>query len=144
MAPYCPIVHATSRYLLLLCCGILAACSSSVPDSSQFGSADGVGGTDVGFQADITAAGTDSAVAADAGPVDAGPADVAVAGATCYAALNCLLEKKQWRPGKAPPKDGTCMAGMEDEETMQSDALVGCVQTACKAQFDAWDSGGAA
>ena len=163
MARFSLFTPITAAALLAACWALPSACSNAVPDSSQFVTADGVSGADTGTLADagpavtdISAAGSedatpiasDSAVVADGGPVDAGapdagPTDTAAKGATCYEALNCLLEKKQWRPGKPPPKDGTCMAGMVDEEAMQSDALVGCVQTACKAEFDAWDTAGA-
>ena len=146
----------TSRLCVSLppaCCLLLfAACGNSVPDSSQFGAADtansgdGGGLGDSAVTADSSGGPSDSSPT-DAGPIDAGTSDAgapdAGASPTCFEALNCLLEKKQWTPGKAPPKDGSCMAGMVDDEAMQSDALVGCVQTTCKTEFDAWDKGGA-
>ncbi len=125
---------------------LLSGCGNTVPPASEFGNADGATGADQGTIGDSVVADTDKTTADTAAKDDdvtTPPEDVASAAPTCFEALNCMLEKKEWTPGKPPPKDGSCMKGMVDEETLQADELVGCVQTKCETEFDAWDTGGA-
>lgn len=158
--------HLTVSMTFAVAAALLGStgCGQDVPPSSEFGSADSGAGGDLGSLSDTTVgdAGSDDVGTTFVGPAtDAGVADASGgakdAGApakdtaasqdaggspTCYEALNCLLEKKEWTPSKPPPEDGACMKGMVESETKQADELVACVHTECKTQFEAWESGG--
>ncbi|MBM4352402.1 MAG: hypothetical protein FJ109_01180 [Deltaproteobacteria bacterium] len=65
------------------------------------------------------------------------------AGPTCYEGLQCLVDMKTWTPGKPIPQGG-CLEGISESEMAQVDDLMGCVGDHCKAEFEAFDQGGAA
>lgn len=133
-----------------------AGCSSEVPAPNQFAtSTDGTGAQDAGGLGDAGALADgraldaaqppDATKTADTGAADAGAADTGAVDAggspTCFEALDCLLKKKLWKPGDTLPTTGDCMSGIEDSEAMEADALLGCVKTACKTEFDAFYEG---
>lgn len=132
-------IHALCLALLLPC----AACAKDPLPAGQFAAADVAATSD--------AAGLGDGATADDGPADsAGGADTAAvdaaaevaAGPTCHAALECLIAKKQWQPGQPPPDKAACTKGMSDDEAMQMDAVLGCVDGQCGKELDAWDKGG--
>ncbi len=112
----------------------VAACSGDVPSGAEFALDTGSAVADSGSIGDAdTQTTADSTVVLDAS-----------GSPSCHAALDCLLQKKLWKPGDALPKSGDCMAGIKDDQAMEIDALLGCVKTVCKTEFDAFYAGTAA
>jgi hypothetical protein len=67
-------------------------------------------------------------------------AEAVPAGRSCYDALHCLLDLKNWRPGM-PTSRGDCTKDMSADEISQSEKVLGCVDANCKAQFESWRDG---
>lgn len=68
-------------------------------------------------------------------------ADVELASPTCFEALQCLMDKKEWAVGDEIPQDD-CTGNMSEEQTMETDALLGCMSAQCQSEYDAWRSAG--
>ena len=125
--------------VVVLAIGLGGGCSGGVPEANA-------------FAGDATAQ-DDTATALDSAPADSAPADsattpdsgavsdIAANAPSCHVALACLLKQKLWKPGQPVPKTGDCMAGVEDDQAMEIDALLGCVKTTCKSEFDAFYDG---
>lgn len=69
------------------------------------------------------------------------PAEAFPSGPTCYDALYCLMDLKNWTPGK-PTTATDCTKNISVYEMGQIDALLSCVDASCVKEFEAWEEGG--
>lgn len=101
------------------------------------GDAAGGEGPDVPTGTEDTAAALDTPGNTDLSP-DTLPGD----GPTCYEALTCLVNLKNWSGGEAIPSESDCLAGIGDVEMGDVDGVLGCVDTQCADEFIAFEDGG--
>ncbi len=113
-------------WLLILALLATASCSS--------GDAAG-GGADIAGDIDDSGSGAETAAP------DTAPELPAVTGPTCFEALTCLVDMKNWQGGPIP-SESDCLQAIDDEEMGDVDALLGCMDTQCTDEFTAFDSGG--
>ncbi|MBM4372111.1 MAG: hypothetical protein FJ098_10685 [Deltaproteobacteria bacterium] len=62
-------------------------------------------------------------------------------GPTCFEGLTCLVDLKNWRGGGLPERSD-CLVGMGSGEMDGVDAVLGCVDAFCTAEFEAFEEGG--
>jgi hypothetical protein len=108
---------------------VLAGCSS--------GDAAGGGGPDVPGAEEDAAAPLDTRAQPDVAP-DTPPGT----GPTCYEALTCLVDLKNWSGGEVLPSESDCLEGIGDLEMGDVDAVLGCVDSQCADAFVAFEAGG--
>ncbi|MFH1531501.1 MAG: hypothetical protein ABIK09_12305 [Pseudomonadota bacterium] len=106
----------------------LAACSTGDPA--------GGGDPDLSGSAEDTPAGAEDTALPEVAP-DTPPGP----GPTCYEALTCLVDLKNWTGGP-PPSESDCLQGIDDQEMGDVDALLGCLDTQCAGEFVAFEEGG--
>ncbi len=107
----------------------LASCSN--------GDAAGSGNLDVGGGSEDTNAAADTAGAPDAAPDT--PAGI---GPTCYEALTCLVDLKNWAGGPVQPSESDCLEGIADLEMGDVDSVLVCMESQCADEFVAFEDGG--
>jgi hypothetical protein len=123
----------TCRAIILLTISLMAGACVESPDpwKPDGGPADTllqeVAAADVRAVPETTAAETTAEVVPE----------VAVPEPTCFEALDCLVQKKEWTVG-SPFPEGDCTEGMSEEQTAEMDALLLCVAESCQANYDAW------
>jgi hypothetical protein len=67
--------------------------------------------------------------------------EIALASPTCFEALECLMNKKEWKVGEEFP-DGECTDNMTQAQTIETDALLGCMSLECQPEYDGWRAAG--
>ncbi len=87
--------------------------------------------------------GSEDMAASDAGEITERVPDTSTGeGPSCYEALTCLVDLKNWHGGPVGPSESDCLEGISDTEMDDVDAYLGCVEARCSAEFVAFEAGG--
>lgn len=119
--------------------GLTIKTDDAVGGGTDVVASDGAGAVDT-VLGDLAGA-TGEETMADVAPEEVEAEVEGPAGPTCAESLQCLVDLKNWEPGK-PLDQGACLEGISDDEMEQVDGLLSCVDTNCLAEFEAFDGGG--
>lgn len=114
---------------LTLIIATMVGCSSGVAYNG--------GGADTEDEPDDVAAAIDSG-----GTTEIAPDTPTGEGPTCFEALTCLVDLKNWSGGEVIPSESDCLDDIDDQEMGDVDALLSCVDAKCSEEFVAFEGGG--